>query len=124
MTVIRQAEAVRHEMHGATFASYVAPARGSEQLCAWRVSVPPGTHGQPHRVSHEEVFLVLSGSPRVTIDGRASDLAPGDVALVRAESSVQLDNRGAQQAVAWVSTSVGLEAVLADGTRVAPPWAG
>jgi hypothetical protein len=32
------------------------------------------------------------------------------------------DNPGRQPATAWVTTSVGLEAELADGSRISPPW--
>jgi hypothetical protein len=47
--VIRAGDAVVHQMHGATFTSYAAPARGSRELCAWRVELPGGTEGVPHQ---------------------------------------------------------------------------
>lgn len=122
MSVIRVDQAVVHQMHGSTFSSYVAPASGSQQLCAWRVAVAPGLKGQPPVVSHEEVFLVLAGRPTLTIDGRSTGLEPGDVALAPAGASLCLDNTTNENATLWVSTSVGLEAVMADGARVSPPW--
>lgn len=122
MPVIHTHEAVVHELHGARFTAYVNPASGSEELCAWRLDVPAGSRGVAHTVSREEVFLLTKGAVSITIDGAVSTLGPGDAAVVPAGATLCLDNDGAEPASAWVTTSVGLEAVLADGTRVAPPW--
>jgi quercetin dioxygenase-like cupin family protein len=122
MPVMKEHDAVAHRLHGAVFHSYAAPARGSVELCAWRLEVQPGVTGVPHRVSREEVFLVLAGAITVTLDGVATDLTPGDVALVPAGSEVAVDNRGADPARVWVTTSAGLEATTADGTVMRPPW--
>jgi quercetin dioxygenase-like cupin family protein len=122
MPVVRERDAVAHRLHGAVFHSYAAPARGSTELCAWRLEVQPGVTGMPHRVSREEVFLVLAGAVTVTLDGVAADLGPGDVALVPAGSSLSVDNHGDDTALVWVTTSVGLEATTADGAVIRPPW--
>lgn len=122
MPVVRKAEAVRHELHGSTFHSYAAPARGSAELCAWRLEVAAGTRGVPHRVSREEVFLVLGGELRATVDGQPSSLAAGDVLVVGAGSELSVGNAGGRPASVWVTTSVGLEATMADGTTISPPW--
>jgi len=113
---------IEHRMHGAVFRSYVAPSRGSHELCAWQVAVDPGVRGQGHEISHEEVFLVLAGTPTLTVDDRTSSLGAGDVVLAPAGSTVRLDNDAAETAELWVTTSVGLTARLADGQEVAPPW--
>jgi quercetin dioxygenase-like cupin family protein len=78
MPVIRAAESVVHQMHGTSFTSYASPARGSRELCAWRIEVPGRTEGVPHHVSREEVLYVLSGTLRVTVDGDATDAAAGE----------------------------------------------
>ena len=129
MPVVRAADAVVHEMPGSRFASYAAPARGSAELCAWRLEVPAGSTGVPHAVSREEVLLVLDGTLRVTLSAGTgpemdspAEAGPGDVVLVPAGSRLALDNPGPAPAVAWVTTSVGLEARLADGTAISPPW--
>lgn len=122
MPVLRPSDAVVHELHGSRFSSYVAPGAGSTELCAWRVEVPPGTFGVAHTVSREEVLLVLGGTVRVNLDGVESRADTGDVVHVPAGSTLQLDNHAAASAVAWVTTSVGFEAVLADGGRITPPW--
>jgi quercetin dioxygenase-like cupin family protein len=141
MPVLPAAGAVVHEMHGSVFTSFAAPASGSRELCAWRLEVPAGSRGVPHRVSKEEILLVLSGVLRVTLSappepgaataadaapaegaGPGTEAAPGDAILVPAGAVLQVDNPGAGPAAAWVTTSVGLEAVLADGSAVSPPW--
>ena len=139
MPVVRAADAVVHEMYGSRFASYAAPARGSAELCAWRLEVPAGSTGVPHAVSREEVLLVLDGTLRVTLgagtgpgeggpetgrpaEAGPAEAGPGDVVLVPAGSRLALDNPGPAPAIAWVTTSGCLEARLADGTAVSPPW--
>lgn len=124
MPVIRPAGAVAFEAHGSRFLSTVSPsASGSSELCAWRLDVPAGLRGTAHRPTREEVLLVLDGELHVTLDGARSALHPGDVALVPADSELRVD-AGPAGASAWVTTTRGLEAVLADGSRFTPPWAG
>ncbi len=59
MPVFHSADVEPFRMHGSTFESVVRPARGSTGLCAWRLTVAPGSVGTSHRPSHEEVMLVL-----------------------------------------------------------------
>jgi quercetin dioxygenase-like cupin family protein len=111
-----------HNMHQAEFRSYVAPARGSAKICGWRVVIEPGTVGLEHRVSHEEVFLALTGEPVLTLDGARAELAAGSVALAHAGSLVKLDNPSGEVAELWVTTTTGLTATTGDGAEIVPPW--
>jgi len=124
MPVLHACDAVVHELHGSVFTSFAAPARGSRELCAWRLEVPPGTRGVPHTVSKEEVLLVLSGALHVTLDGTPAPAAagPGDAVLVPAGTMLQVGNPGSETVAAWVTTSVGLEATTAGGSVIRPPW--
>lgn len=124
MPVIHAGEAVVHHMHGASFTSYAAPARGSQELCAWRVEIPGRTEGTAHHVSREEVLYVLSGTMRAVLGDQAADATAGDVVLVPAGSKFRIDNPADAPATAWVTAGVGLTAVLPDGSRLTPPWAG
>jgi mannose-6-phosphate isomerase-like protein (cupin superfamily) len=124
MPVIHAGEAVVHEMHGTSFTSYAAPARGSQELCAWRVEIPGRTEGVAHRVSREEVLYVLSGTMRAVLDDQAAEATAGDVVRVPAGSEFRADNPAAEPVTAWVTAGAGLTAVLPDGSRIAPPWAG
>lgn len=86
------------------------------------MEIAPGTVGQEHVVSREEVLAIVDGRLDVTIDGAMDQVGPGDVALVMAGSRLRLDNPHAEGARAWVTTSVGLTARLGDGSTVSPPW--
>jgi quercetin dioxygenase-like cupin family protein len=123
MPVIRSADAVVHEMHGTRFTSYAAPARGSQELCAWRIDVPPGSTGVAHTITREEIVFVLSGAMELTLDEATCTVPAGDVAVLPAGTTVRVDNAGDEPVTAWVTTSIGLEAQLADGSRIVPPWA-
>jgi mannose-6-phosphate isomerase-like protein (cupin superfamily) len=122
MSIVRKSDAVAHRMHGSTFHSFAAPARGSAELCAWRLEVGPAVEGVAHRVGREEVFLMLAGDLTITLDGATGTLAAGDVLVVPAGAELKVDNPSAEPAAAWVTTSVGFEAVLPDGTSISPPW--
>lgn len=122
MPIIREADAVPHRLHGATFHSFAAPARGATELCAWRVDVAAGTVGVPHRVSREEVLLVLSGVLSVTLDEVTASVSAGEVIVVPAGARFRIDNVSAVPASAWVTTNVGLTATLPDGSTLSPPW--
>ena len=121
MPVYSSTEAETFEVHGSRFASFVRGDRGSSSLCAWRLEVPPGLAGVAHRPSHEEVFLLLDGRLTVTLDGVATDVNPGDVVCVPADSELKVDG-GPDGATVWVTTTRGLEATI--GAEVMrPPWA-
>jgi len=123
MPVIHATDAVVHDLHGARFTSYASSAAGSKELCVWRLDLPEPTGGVPHRISREEVFVIVDGDVRVTIDGVAHTLRAGDAAVAPAGSMLSVDNLGPGPATAWVSAGLGLEAELADGSRICPPWA-
>ncbi|RZU11703.1 cupin domain-containing protein [Streptomyces sp. BK239] len=123
MPVVRSADAVTHEIHGARFVSHATPLTGSRELAAWRGEIPPGTKAPAHTVSREEVFHLLVGELDVTLDGRTERITAGDTLIVNAGSTLRVENPTGHTALTWVTTSLGLEAVLADGSRIAPPWA-
>jgi len=125
MPVVHASDAVIHDMHGSRFTSYAAPARGSTELCAWRLDVPPGSQGVAHTVSREEILFVLAGTLHVTLGdeaGAGEPGRPGDAVVVPPGSRLRIDNPGHEPASAWVTTSTGLETVLPDGSRLSPPW--
>ena len=59
---------------------------------------------------------------RLTLDGEPHPLSPGDVAIAPAGSTLKFDNLTDAPATIWVTTSLGLEGVFPDGSRVSPPW--
>ncbi|WEP00388.1 cupin domain-containing protein [Streptomyces sp. FXJ1.172] len=123
MPVIRAAQATTHEIHGARFVSYATPLTGSKELCAWRGEIPAGTRAPAHTVSREEIFHLLMGELLITVDGRTDRIGAGDTVIVNPGATLAVENPADHTAISWVTTSIGLEAQLADGTRITPPWA-
>ncbi|HEY3926664.1 MAG TPA: cupin domain-containing protein [Acidothermaceae bacterium] len=122
MPVFNYVDSTDYTIHGSTFAAYVNTARGGAQLCAWRLTVPPGTTGVAHRPSREEVLLVIDGTLHITIDGESNQLGPGSGAHVPAGALLRIDS-GADGGSAWVTTTPGLTATTQDGSVITPPWA-
>jgi len=121
MPLVTISDADVFETHGTRFSSYVRPSRGSSELCAWRVDVPPGLRGAPHRPSREEVICCIEGELAITLDGTQHSLHTGDVAYVRAGTEVRLD-AGPDGGAAWTTSLAGLEAIMGGGSRLRPPW--
>ncbi|HUC21233.1 MAG TPA: cupin domain-containing protein [Streptosporangiaceae bacterium] len=121
MPFITSGDAEVFETHGVRFRSYVRPSRGSAQLCAWRIDVPAGLEGTPHRPSREEIICCIDGELTITVDDATQRLHPGDVVYVPAGSEIRLDG-GPEGGAAWTTTLAGLEATLSDGSVLRPPW--
>ena len=122
MQVIRAAEAPRFQLPGVEFAGLAAPSRGSAGLCTWKLTVDPGHGGgEPHTLDRDEVFMVLSGTVQITSDG--DELTAGDAVVVPAGEPISLTNLGADAAELYVAITAGFTGIMADGTKVQPPWA-
>jgi mannose-6-phosphate isomerase-like protein (cupin superfamily) len=122
MTVIRASEAPRFELPGTEFTGLASPSRGSADLCTWRLSVAPSrATPDPHELDQDEVFMLISGSVRITPGGE--ELGPGDAQIVPAGSPIQLVNTGDTPAELYVAIRAGFVGTMADGTTVSPPWA-
>jgi mannose-6-phosphate isomerase-like protein (cupin superfamily) len=121
MQVVRAAEAPRFQLPGVEFAVFASPSSGSKQLCAWRLTVDPGHGGDaPHSIDADELFIVLSGSVRLTPDGEA--LGAGDALVVPAGEPIAVTNLGDEPAVLHVALTAGFTATTADGASLQPPW--
>ncbi|MDQ0602995.1 quercetin dioxygenase-like cupin family protein [Streptomyces canus] len=123
MPVIRSSEAVTHEIHGARFVSYATPLTGSKELCAWRGEIPAGTKAPAHTVNREEIFHLLDGELLITLDDETHRITAGDTLIINPGATLSVENPTDRTAISWVTTSIGLQATLADGTVITPPWA-
>lgn len=123
MPVIHSSEAVTHEIHGARFVSYATPLSGSKELCAWRGEIPAGTKAPAHTVNREEIFHLLDGELLITLDEEVHRITAGDTVIINRGATLSVENPTDRTALTWVTTSVGLQATLADGTVITPPWA-
>ena len=123
MSIIRLSEAPRFELPGLEFTAAAAPSRGSAGLCTWRLAVAAGVVSpMAHTIDQDEVFMVTSGSVRLTAGGEL--VHAGDTAIVPAGTEILLSNPGDSPAELIVAIRSGFSAKGADGASIGtPPWA-
>jgi mannose-6-phosphate isomerase-like protein (cupin superfamily) len=105
------------------FAALASPSSGSRENSAWIVSVQPGSKGQPHSLSREEIFIALEGSASVRSGGQEFELHAGGSMIVPADTEFALSNPSGTVFRAVAILPAGAQAIMGDGTRFTPPWA-
>ena len=123
MPVIEPPAQRQHELHGAQFRTLACPSLGSRETSVWRLRLEPGTPGVPHRVTREEIFVVLQGCARVEWEGVSQLARAGDAILVPADVAFALSADGTEAAELLCCLPVGGQAQLGDGQLFTPPWA-
>ena len=123
MAVIPAPSVPTHELGGARFTSLATPSRGSTDTSVWLVEIAPGTPGAPHRLTREEVFVVLAGEAEVRLGGTVSRAGVGDAIVVPPDTSFALAAAGEEPLRAICCLPVGGQGVLAEGEPFTPPWA-
>ncbi|MFC4950589.1 cupin domain-containing protein [Pseudonocardia sp. GCM10023141] len=123
MAVLTSPIAPTHDIGGARFTSLATPSLGSTDTSVWMVEIDPGTPANPHELTREEVFVVLSGHARVQLAGHEHEAAPGDAIVVPPNTPFALSAAGADPLRALCCFPVGGQARLADGAAFTPPWA-
>jgi len=111
-----------HELHGARFHTLASPSLGAEETSVWRVHLAADTPGLPHRVTREEIFVVVCGSATASLDGTAHPLSAGSTLVLPAGVELSLET-GAEALEAIVCLPVGGQGVVGDGEPFTPPWA-
>ncbi|UVS81954.1 cupin domain-containing protein [Actinokineospora sp. UTMC 2448] len=105
----------------ATMYGLAAPSVGSAELSTWRVRMPAGNAGPAHVVDREQVFMPVSGSVEITVDGVAEVCGPGQAAVLPAGSTRRI--AALEDVEALVAMPAGAT-VTADGREPGPlPWA-
>jgi mannose-6-phosphate isomerase-like protein (cupin superfamily) len=123
MAVVPAPSAPTHELGGARFTSLATPSRGSSETSVWIVDIDPEVAATPHRLTREEVFVVLSGRARVSLGGEVSVAATGDAIVVPPGLPFALAADGGEPLRALCCLPVGGQGQLADGAPFTPPWA-
>jgi quercetin dioxygenase-like cupin family protein len=112
-----------HTLGSTTFTTLAAPSKGSTEASVWRVEIAAGTPPSPHEVTREEIFVVLSGTASVTLDGTRADVDAGGAIVVPPDTTFSLTAAGSDPLVALCYFPVGGEARMPDGQSFTPPWA-
>ena len=123
MPVVPAPSAPTHELGGARFTSLATPSRGSSDTSVWLVDIAPGAAGALHRLTREEVFVVLSGRAEVRLGDEVSHAEAGDAIVVPPGIAFALAPVGDDALRAVCCLPVGGQARLADGEPFTPPWA-
>ena len=123
MPVIHPPTEPTHAIGGTRFTSLATPSRGSTDLSLWRVAIAPGTEPTPHALTREEIFVVLSGTAEVIIDGNPEAAGEGDAIVVPRETRFSLANAGDESLELLCCLPIGGQARLEDGSVLTPPWA-
>lgn len=123
MPVITAPSAPTHDIGTARFTALAGPSRGSTETSVWRVEVLPGAPGAPHRLTREEVFVVLAGRATVRIDGTSAQAGVGDAIVVPSGVPFELTAEGDEPLRAICVLPVGGQAQLDGGEPFTPPWA-
>ncbi len=121
MTVLRASDAPTHELGPVQFAALATPSRGTTTTTLWTIDVPVGAPPTPHALTSEELFFVIRGSARVSINGHEEIANAGDCIVVPMMTVFELTNAG-EEVLRMVSCMpAGTEAVIGDAKFV-PPW--
>ena len=123
MPVLSAPTSPTHEVGDTRFTSLATPSRGCSRTSVWQVEMPAGQRPTPHRLTDEEVFVVLEGVASVELDGQHSTAATGDAIIVPAGVSFALANDGPGALRLLCCLPVGGRAQLPDGEPFTPPWA-
>jgi quercetin dioxygenase-like cupin family protein len=122
MTVISSSSAPTFEQGGTSVIGLASPSRGSREVSAWRLRLAPGAASPEHVLTHEEVFVALSGRAVATLAGVRHQVGPGDALVVAPNVPVVLANEGDEPFEAVAAMRCGGLAQVGD-ERFAPPWA-
>jgi len=123
MPVIAAPTAPTHELGTTRFTSLATPSRGSSETSVWQVEIEPGTPATPHRLTREELFVVLEGEARVRIGGIEQTAGVGDAIAVPADEPFEIVAASTSTLRMICCMPVGGQAVMEDGAPFTPPWA-
>jgi mannose-6-phosphate isomerase-like protein (cupin superfamily) len=123
MPIITGPDRPTHDLGDVRFTSLATPSRGSTETSVWRVTLVPGAPGVPHQVTREEVFVVVSGTARVSLGEVTGIATPGDAVVVPADTEFAIGNDGSEDLDLLCCLPVCGQAVTADGETFTPPWA-
>lgn len=119
--VIPGPAARRTETPNAVMTTLASPTLGAaRELALWRVSMEAGASGPEHVFDSEQVWTVVAGTARVSVDGTGHALSAGDTIVLPAGAPRQIVAVEALEA--FVTGRAGARVTAAGHDRVTPPW--
>ena len=124
MPVLSAPSEPTHELEGTQFTSLATPSRGCSDIAVWQVEIAPGTSPTPpHRLTREEVFVVLEGTASVAFEDVAHSASAGDAIVVPTGVNFVLSNGGNGTLRMMCCFPVGGQVSTDEGDPFTPPWA-
>ena len=123
MPFIAATDATLFSLPGVTFTALAAPSRGANETAAWRLRMAPHTSPHPHRLTREEVFIVLSGQAQAQVGDARHTLGAGCALVVPPNTAFALSNPYDEAFEAIAMLPVGGRAIIGDEAPFVPPWA-
>ena len=119
--IVRADATRRHETPTGVMTSLASPSLGAtRELALWRVRMEAGAVGPEHAFDGEQVWTVVAGRARVSVDGDEVTIAAGDTLVLGAGATRQIAADGPLEAL--VAGRAGLRATAAGHAGVTPPW--
>ena len=112
-----------YQVPGIRHRTLAGPEQGLKSLEVWEQTMASGGNTPEHRHPCEEVFVILQGAGRLTIEGNATDFAVGATLTVPPGRVHKVENLGSEDLVYLAilgMSPVTLES--ADGTPIQRPW--
>jgi quercetin dioxygenase-like cupin family protein len=122
-TLITADDAPHFGQDGFAMVGLAAPSRGCATVSAWRLTAAPGAASPTHRLTKDEVFVVLRGEVTATIGGEQVAVRAGDALSVPPGIDFALANHGDEPFEAVACMAAGGQAQIGDGAPFTPPWA-
>jgi mannose-6-phosphate isomerase-like protein (cupin superfamily) len=121
MAIITSRPTHTHELGPVRFTTLATPATGTKETTLWKIEVPVGAPPTPHALSSEELFVVISGSALVRIDGTDETAEVGDSIVIPRETVFELMNNGATLLTLFSCMPAGTEVIMGE-VRFVAPW--
>ena len=112
-----------YQVPGIRHRTLAGPEQGLKSLEVWEQTMASGGSTPEHRHPCEEVFVILHGAGRLTIEGNATDFAIDATLTVPPGRVHKVENLGSEDLVYLAilgMSPVTLES--ADGTPIQRPW--
>lgn len=134
MPVIRNADSRRTETPNAVLTTLASPTQGGSRQSVWRVDMTPGAAGPAHTFDADQVWTVLDGGARISLDDDTITVTSGDTVIMPADAPRQVfaDDAHGMTAIVCAPASArvyrndpeaGVPACATlDGDKILPDW--
>jgi quercetin dioxygenase-like cupin family protein len=124
-SLVHAAQARRTETPNALMTTLASPSQGpTAGLSMWLVEMRAGQQGPVHVFDTEQIWHVIEGEVRVTVDARQLVLGPGDTVVLPAGAERQVSARADTQLVVCGRGDAITRVPGEAASRGTPPWIG